>query len=384
MFFLTVFSVWAVVHIYVGWRIASPVELSSKSRAMIWLIIVISYMLLPVITFLRLTHGVEPWYSLLFWITFIDGGFILTLVPILLFKDLLMLLIGLTKTIIGFHPTDPSKRAFLARSINGAVLATTAIMTGKGFIQAQKAPTIKSIIIPVDDLHIDLDGLKFTQITDTHVSGSIGRDYIQGIVDLVNSTKPDLVFITGDVVDGLVHEKRMETAPLKHIESHHGTFLVTGNHEYYWDLHGWLEEFSSLGLDTLINSNRIIQRGGAKLMVAGVTDYSAERYAKNHKSDPAKAVNGAPQCDYKIMLAHQPKSVLAVHKTGVNLQLSGHTHGGQFFPWTIVLPLLEPVCTGLSKYKDMVVYVSRGSGYWGPIHRLGSPSEITAFTLKRT
>jgi hypothetical protein len=186
------------------------------------------------------------------------------------------------------------------------------------------------------------------------------------------------------MVDGMPQEMALDVAPVANLKARHGVFFVTGNHEYYWDLDGWLKESDKNGMTVLINEHKIISHGQSKVMVAGVTDYSAGRYAPSHQSDPAKAVSEAPDCDFKIMLAHQPRSAPSVSKTGVDLQLSGHTHGGQFFPWNLVVPLFHPVPPGLHRYNGMWVYVSRGSGYWGPPYRLGAPSEITLLTLRAT
>jgi predicted MPP superfamily phosphohydrolase len=168
------------------------------------------------------------------------------------------------------------------------------------------------------------------------------------------------------------------------LTARHGVYLVTGNHEYYSGAHAWIAEFQRLGLRVLLNEHVVLERNGAPFVVAGVTDYSAGHFDPSHKSDPVAALAGAPgDARLKLLLAHQPRTALAAASVGYTLQLSGHTHGGQFLPWNFFVRLQQPFTAGLAKLGDLWIYTSRGTGYWGPPKRLGAPSEITHLRLVR-
>ncbi len=184
--------------------------------------------------------------------------------------------------------------------------------------------------------------------------------------------------ITGDLVDGTVPDLAGDVEPLRRLASRHGAYFVTGNHEYYSGVGPWLIELERIGLRVLQNQHVVIERGGAKLVLAGVPDYNAAHFDRSHRSDPAAALAGAaPDAAVKILLAHQPRSAAAAARAGFDLQLSGHTHGGQFMPWNLFVRLQQPFTAGLHRVGGMQVYVSRGTGYWGPPKRIGAPSEIT-------
>jgi predicted MPP superfamily phosphohydrolase len=183
-------------------------------------------------------------------------------------------------------------------------------------------------------------------------------------------------------VDGSVAELRGHVAPLAGLLSRHGTFFVTGNHEYYSGALPWMAELRSLGVSVLMNEHVVLERGGASMVLAGVADYGAHHYDPSHRSDPVAALLGAPaDAALRVLLAHQPRSAAAAEQAGFDLQLSGHTHGGQFLPWNFLVRLQQPFTAGLHRLGGLWVYVSRGTGYWGPPKRLGAPSEITHLKL---
>jgi len=197
----------------------------------------------------------------------------------------------------------------------------------------------------------------------------------------VNALDPDVVAITGDLVDGSVAELRAHVAPLAQLRARHGVFFVTGNHEYYSGVYGWLGELQRLGIRVLHNEHVVLQHGGAPLVLAGVPDYGGHHFDPAHASDPAAALRGAPAHATRVLLAHQPRTAPAAAQAGFDLQLSGHTHGGQFLPWIFLVPLQQPYTAGLHKLDRMSIYVSRGTGYWGPPKRLAAPSEIAELIL---
>jgi uncharacterized protein len=256
-------------------------------------------------------------------------------------------------------------------SVLGGVLGLTAL----GLVLARR-PRVVRVTVPIRDLPADLVGLRIVQLSDLHVGPTIRRRFVEAVVETANALAPDLVAVTGDVADGYVPELREHVAPLARLEAPLGRFFVTGNHEYYWDPQGWTRELERLGFDVLSNEHRLLRRGTGRLLLAGVTDLSA-------RPDPQGAVAGAPECDARILLAHQPRSAYAAHAAGFDLQLSGHTHGGQFFPFNLLVRLFQPFVAGLHKVERMWLYVSRGTGYWGPPLRLGAPAEITLIELAR-
>ena len=171
-------------------------------------------------------------------------------------------------------------------------------------------------------------------------------------------------------------------APLAALQSRHGTFFVTGNHEYYSGADAWVVELRRLGLRVLMNEHVLLQHGGGSLALAGVADFGAHHFDEAHRSDPQAAIAGAPdEVFLRVLLAHQPRSAAAAAQAGFHLQLSGHTHGGQFLPWNWLVRLQQPFTAGLNRWQGLWVYTSRGTGYWGPPKRLGAPSEITHLRL---
>lgn len=198
---------------------------------------------------------------------------------------------------------------------------------------------------------------------------------------IANSLSPDLIAFTGDLVDGTVGRLSEDVTPLSRLAAPLGAYFVTGNHEYYSGARVWIEEVRRLGLIVLENEHRIVGRGKGRLLVAGVNDFHAGRFYASHASSPAKALIGAGRHHTRILLAHQPRSIFETALAGYHLQLSGHTHGGQYYPWQYLVSLNQPYVSGLHKHRDTWIYISRGTGYWGPPVRLGAPSEITDIRL---
>lgn len=324
------------------------------------------------------------------WTGLISMGWFSSLFVLGILRDLLLLGQWAVFAIRGVAASADSWRTTSAVLV--PLLATLATLLG--FFNARRTARVRRVDIPIASLPSQLNGFTIAQLSDIHVGPTIRVRYIERIVNAVNRLGADMVAITGDLVDGSVPELRAHVAPLARLKARHGTFVVTGNHEYYAGAHDWINELSRLGLRVLMNEHVVLQTrnvSGAQtdeevhesaLVVAGVTDYTAGHFDASHASDPEGAVYDAPpQVHTRVLLAHQPRSAIAAAQAGYHLQLSGHTHGGQFFPWNLFVPLQQPFTAGLHRLHDMWIYVSRGTGYWGPPKRFGAPSEITLLRL---
>jgi len=263
------------------------------------------------------------------------------------------------------------------------VIALVPAITVAGFLLARRTAPVVHVDVPLHGLPEALVGFVIAQISDVHVGPTIRRAFVEAMVARVNGLGADMVAITGDLVDGSVHELGSHTQPLAGLASRHGTYFVTGNHEYYSGAPDWIREMRRLGATVLLNEHVVLDHDGAPLAIAGVTDFSAHHFDPSHRSDAQAALAGAPLDSVKVLLAHQPRSAAAAAQAGAHLQLSGHTHGGQFWPWNHFVRLQQPFTAGLRKLGHMSIYISRGTGYWGPPMRFGVPSEITRLRLVR-
>jgi predicted MPP superfamily phosphohydrolase len=255
------------------------------------------------------------------------------------------------------------------------------LITIWGYIQASIPPRTVTVDVPVRNLPAALDGLRIVQISDIHLTPLSTAGETGELVRQVNALQPDLVAVTGDLVDGTTAALRDAVTPLAGLAAPLGTWFVTGNHEYYSGVDTWLAMTETLGWNNLVNSHAVLERNGATVLLAGVTDVSAQPMGEVHRSDPRAAIAGAPKSDVRILLAHQPKSARQALDLGFDLILSGHTHGGQFFPWCLIVPLVQPYSSGYFLEGTTHIYTSPGTGYWGPPNRAGVPAEITVLRL---
>lgn len=358
----------AVVHAYIFVRLLAPFSAAVELAGAAFLVLL--FWLLPKGWRTRDDRG--EWAVLLPWIA---TGF---------FSWLLVLTLARDATLLGsVLALAPETHAWWQRVSALGVMALTPAITVIGFVMARRVAPVVDVEVPIADLPEALQGFTIAQISDLHVGPTIKRNFVERVVDRVNQLGADMVAITGDLVDGTVRELRPHTEPLSRLESRHGTYVVTGNHEYYSGAHAWIRELDRLGTRVLINEHVVIEHNGSPLALAGVTDWSAHHFDPSHRSDPQAALRGAPAGVTKVLLAHQPRSALHAADAGYHLQLSGHTHGGQFWPWNFFVPLQQPFTAGLKRLGDMWIYISRGTGYWGPPMRFGIPSEITRIRLVR-
>jgi predicted MPP superfamily phosphohydrolase len=378
-----------------GWRIIHAADLVSPWKSVAWTALVFFALLIPVTFFLQVNRMEFPGKEIVSWATYLSMAFFWVLLTLLIVRDVGWLVVAALQKSVGLAagmfqdggavavPPDPERRRLLMRTMSVGVLAAAGSLTAYGFFEARRRPGLVRVRVPIANLAADLEGLTILQITDLHAGLTVGRGFIEGVVEQANEQNADVVVFTGDLVDGSVRKLRDTVAPLSGLRSRLGKFFITGNHEYYSGAEPWVEEARRLGFTVLLNEHAVIRRGTGSLLVAGVTDHSGGQFLRSHASDPARAFAGAPPCDARVLLAHQPKSIFAALPHGFDLQISGHTHGGQFFPYNFLAAAAQPYVSGLHRHENAWIYVSRGTGYWGPPIRIGARSEVTVFTLAR-
>jgi predicted MPP superfamily phosphohydrolase len=369
--FLLFIGLLGLLHAYIGWRVLP--DLGAGVWAVGAVVLAASYALMLLAVTARAIWP-RPQADRFAAPGLFMAGFFSSILVLTLLRDLLLLVAILTLS---------SAHVYILKTASAtAVAALSVFATAVGFAAARRRARIVNVDVPIKDLPRALHGFSIAQISDVHVGATIRKEYVEAIVEAVNGLHPDLIAVTGDIVDGPVLELAPHTAPLARLSARHGAFLVTGNHEYYSGETAWTAEFRRLGLKVLLNEHAVVTHDGAPLVVAGVTDYSAHHFNPAQRSNPAAALAGAP-CDAgaRILLAHQPRSATAAATAGYDLQLSGHTHGGQFWPWNLFVRFQQPFTAGLHRLNRLWVYVSRGTGYWGPPNRFGAPSEITRLRL---
>jgi len=384
-----VLGVLAIGCSYVGWRLIGTARLTMPWKLYAWIALGLM-LVLPFGSSLLMRYA-EKLTDPLSWISYVALGFLSLVITLLIARDLLWLLwhggeqaLILAQrlfSVTAMPPAEPARRQFILQATNVGVLAAAAALTGYGVYEARKRPGIIDVAIPIAGLPLEFVGFRLVQITDIHAGLTVKRDWIRTIVDEVTRLTPDLIAFTGDLADGSVPHLREDVASFGDLQAPYGKYFVTGNHEYYSGAEEWVAEARRLGYDVLMNEHRLIRRNGSTIVLAGVTDVSGGQFLPSHKSDPKAALKDAPLDMTRILLAHQPRTLYEAEPLGFDLMISGHTHGGQFFPWNLVATIGQPFISGLHKHNGSWVYVSKGTGYWGPPVRLGARSEITVFTL---
>ena len=383
----SLFLISFLLHALVGWRVVHDVMAAFPTAGYgLWTGLLFSALVVPMGLFAK-RFTKPPLASVLTWLGLLCMGLFSSLFVLTVAREALLLAAVALQWI---WPHAISGKA-LAQDSAVAVPVLALLATVLGFWNARRTATVVRVDVPIANLVEELQGFTVVQISDIHVGPTIKARYLQRIVDRVNSLDAHMVAITGDLVDGSVQELAHHVAPLVHLKSTHGTFFVTGNHEYYSGAHSWIDMLRGLGITVLINEHVVLHHHSdsqcperARVVVAGVSDYTAHQFDENHRSDPHKAMRDAPDTAlFRILLAHQPRSATAAADAGFDLQLSGHTHGGQFWPWNHFVKFQQPFTAGLHKLKNLWVYTSRGTGYWGPPKRFGAPSEITQLRLVR-
>jgi uncharacterized protein len=361
---MTAIGLLLVLHLYIGWRIAPQLP-GTVGGIALSVLLAASAVLIPLAFFGRRAkhrEAADRWT----WAGMFALGLFSMLFVLTLLRDALLLIAW---------PFDLPPLA-APSAIAVPLLAFVAVLWG--LFSARRTARVRRIDVPIKGLPAALHGFTIVQISDLHVGPTVKRPYVRAIVDRVNTLGADVVAITGDLVDGRVQDLAHDVSPLADLRSRHGSFFVTGNHEYYSGAEEWIALLRKLGLVVLLDEHVVLEHGDAQLVLAGVADFSARHFIAAHRSDPRAAIAGAPRsAGLRVLLAHQPRSASDAADAGFDVQLSGHTHGGQFWPWNLLVTLQQPFVAGLHRLRSLWVYTSRGTGYWGPPLRLGAPSEIT-------
>ena len=334
---------------------------------------------LTIITFIFYFNKIENNITrIIAWLGYAGLGTVSLLFFIQVGADLLLLVKSL---LAKSHSFDPHRRAFLGLSAKTIVGGIAGIGSIWGMYQALKEPVIKRVEIKIEGLPESLKGFRMAQITDLHVGSMITGKFVERVARKIQELNADMLFFTGDAADGSVQSYGEHLNSLAEIHPKYGKYFVTGNHEYYSDMNGWLQLIEGLGFKILVNESQNIIVNDATIMITGIPDRSGGHFSSFHKTDMEKAVGGMNSSDLKILLAHQPGDVEHATKYGFDLQLSGHTHGGQYFPFSLLVQMAHPFLKGLHKRENTWIYINQGTGYWGPPLRIGTEPEITEIVL---
>jgi len=374
-----VLSIMALAHFYVWWRLVyAPAPPHGVKRVLTGVLLLL-YLSIPMSFFAtRASTGARKFFALPgnLWL-----GVLFILFASFLAVDALRFVGAVVHRLVAeAPPVDPTRRTAIARLLASAVVLFTGGASAAALRSALGPVTLRTVRVPLARLPKALDGFTIVQISDVHVGPTIGRAFVEDVVRRVNTLSPDLVAVTGDLVDGSVETLAGDVAPLAELRAKHGVFFVTGNHEYYSGVDEWCDHVASLGMRVLRNEHVTVGEGEASFDLAGVDDHEALRFGG--VSNVERAVAGRETSRELVLLAHQPRAAYDADRHGVGLQLSGHTHGGQIWPWRYLVALQQPVVAGLGRVGNTAVYVSSGTGYWGPPMRLAAPAEITKIVLE--
>jgi predicted MPP superfamily phosphohydrolase len=373
-----------LLHAYLWWRLVRGTTRPGRTRRSLTVLTVVLAVLLPLAV--TLSRGLPLAAAApLDWIayTWLGVAFYAFLALVVL-EPVRWVLRRWTRRAPGPGPApDPGRRLLLGRGLAltaGAVALGTA---GTGAWLANAPPRVRRVPITLPRLDPALDGLRIVTFSDAHLSATYGGRRFERVVELVNEQRPDVVAIVGDLVDGELAQLRGEVAPLADLVSDQGVYFVTGNHEYFVDTRAWLRHLPTLGIDVLHNERVAIRRGAAAFDLAGIDDRTAASSGiPGQGADLDAALDGRDDGRPVVLLAHQPVQVEQAATAGVDLQLSGHTHGGQLWPFDLVVRLDQPAVQGYSRQGGTQLYVTPGVGFWGPPMRVGATPEVTVIELK--
>ncbi len=386
-FLVLVLGILGGTHYYLHLRLIRDTALPRSWHVYLTRLLIAALLSLPVA--MIMSHALTgPWALFVAGPGYLWMGSFFYLLALLLCGDLIRgILLLASKALPVTLLTAPGSRLLLSRVLAVTAVGLTAVVSGVAVKTGLEAPQVRRVQVPLARLSAGLDGLRIVQLSDLHVGWLLRRSFVSEVVRRVNSLKPDIVVITGDLVDAGVPQLQGDVAPLADLRARYGVYFVTGNHEYYAGVEPWLSHLPRLGIKILGNERVTIGEGDAVLDLAGVHDYGSGHEARpaGHGADLAKALLGHDPSRELVLLAHQPKQVDQAAQHGVGLMISGHTHGGQIWPWTYLVRLNQPYVSGLHRHQGKTwVYVSPGTGHWGPPMRFGTSAEITELELHRS
>ncbi len=314
-----------------------------------------------------------PGSQSLYYIFSLPVAFTVTLFFITLLYDLI-------HTTAQQIPFDQSRRRFMKIAFDVTMLILAVSYMLKGMIGGIKKPVLNKIDVFIKDL--GFEALTIVQLTDVHVGNTIGKSFVQDCVNRINALKPDIVVITGDLIDREIEDAKDDLMPLKELQTKYGTYFILGNHEYYHGPQEAADFMPELNITPLLNDSVVIRDGENAINLVGINDLQSLRF-DTLPVDTYEAFGGIDKSLATVLLAHQPKSIEIVEEHNYDLMISGHTHGGQIFPFGFLVMLQQPFLAGLHYITDRKqIFVSRGTGFWGPPVRVFAPSEISVLTLK--
>jgi predicted MPP superfamily phosphohydrolase len=366
-------AVVSLVHRYLWARLVRDPGWAAPWGRVLTVLIVVLALLIPA-ALLAMRSLPRSVHAPLAWVAFAWMGLMLYLFLLAVVGDAARGLAALS----GHLAPEPERRRLLARALAMLITGGAALIGIAGGVNVARGFAIKRVRVPLARLPKGASGYRIVQLTDVHIGPTIGRTFLESVVREANALDPDMVVITGDLVDGSVEELADLVEPLRDLRSRDGVFFVTGNHEYYSGADAWIAHLRTMGVRVLRNE-RVAIRDVFDL--AGVDDHSAARMLPHHGQDVEGALRGRDASRPVVLLAHQPKAIADAQRLGVDLQISGHVHGGQLLPFNWLARLDQPFVHGLHRAKDTWIYVSEGTGYWGPPMRVGTRAEVTNIEL---
>lgn len=297
---------------------------------------------------------------------------------------ILSLMSELAQGLVGAAFANTSQATPTAARMWASLIVVSAFVAGAAGVRtALREPRLERRELRLPRWPVGLDGFRIVQISDVHIGPILDRRFASALVERSNALRPDLVAITGDLVDGQVRLVGEEVEPFAHLRAAHGVFFVTGNHDHYSGADDWVQRVERLGIRPLRNERVTIARAGEAFDLAGVEDHHAHLVSGTQREDLPTALAGRDVRRPVVLLAHDPLTFRTAANLGVDLQLSGHTHGGQIWPFRYLVRLSTPYVVGHYRANGSQLYVSRGTGFWGPAMRLFKPGEITEIVIRR-
>ena len=370
---------WGALNAFLTWRFLAGWQVARPVKIAFCVLVISSFVITPLAFWVGGEGG-----SWLKSTAFLLMGLLTLAYTLIIARDVVLLGVWLlNKADLLPQAASPERRVFFKDAMNWSILAGASSLGMAAAINARQMPHVREVDIPIKDLPQALNGFSIAQVSDVHIGSTVQAEKIAFISQKVQELNPDLYVITGDLIDGTVADLGDQVKQLLNVSTPHGTYFCTGNHEYYSGALNWCGFLEAQGVQVLNNQHQVIEVPGGKIMMAGVTDLHGGRFIEAHQCQPELACKDAPDdVDVRILLAHQPKVAFLTEQGQYDLQLSGHTHGGQYFPYNYLIHLVQKYVAGLYRHEDMWVYVNRGTTFWGPPMRLGPEQEITLLKLR--